>query len=410
VVECVWPTGIVTGTSTSSSSTTSNTSPPNAAIIGDSVAFVAGGLNSYITTADNSNKSNNGASNTVQNSGQQQQQQQQQLHTVEDMRLLHHYTADTYSTLDTAVAQRPLWQKTVVELGFRHPFLLHGILAIAALHLAVTTIDPGVGRQHLVRSSSAHINVALGQFRKLLDDTYENNVNRDNCTALFVFSCIVVVYNFAVAQTEEQPTPDDDPDPLAALLNCIRLVRGVNSVLQPHWLTLMTSEVAPLLLNGCRRGVSGKEPEIMRLRDLIITSVTSTSRGDDTADDDGSQACCLEAVEQLNSVFLETKDCPSGTGAESRSKLALLFTWPVTLSERFVELVSERHPVTLVILAHFAVLLRHVGDCWWLAGWCERIIDAVEAAVGWEYQEWLLWPKQHGRGHGMDTDAHENGN
>lgn len=397
------------------------------------MAVITGSLNSDFAT-NNYNNHNNNEVNNIDILGQHRQQYS---YTIEDMKLLHHYTSITYATLDTTVAQRPLWQKTVVELGFRHPFLLHGILAISAIHLATTTTNNNNNstvRAELVRSSSAHINTALGTFRKLLEDI---NLSRDNCIALFVFSCIVVVYNFAVAQTEATaPESDDDRhrhgggggggdgdgdghehDPIAALLNSIRLVRGVDSVLKPHWVTLITSEVGPVLLNGCRDSVSpslfgqGEEGgegvrEIKRLKEVVLNSTpVLLSQEDDPA--------CIEAIDRLASIFLELEPATSKitkdhhhnhesesenhrTRSESRTKLAAVFTWPITLRDRFVDLISLRHPVALVIVAHFAVLLRNVEGCWWLVGWCERIIDAVETSVGAEYQEWLVWPKRYG--------------
>ncbi|KAL2012766.1 hypothetical protein VTN00DRAFT_291 [Thermoascus crustaceus] len=429
VVECIWPTtGTGAGTSASNTPSTSISPSPSAASIGDSVAFITGSLNSYFAT-NNYNNHNNNEVNNLDIPGQHRQQYS---YTIEDMKLLHHYTSITYATLDTTVAQRPLWQKTVVKLGFRHPFLLHGILAISAIHLATTTTNNNNNstiRAELVRSSSAHINTALETFRKLLEDIH---VSRDNCTALFVFSCIVVVYNFAVAQTEATaPESDDDRhrhggggdgddghehDPIAALLNSIRLVRGVDSVLKPHWATLITSELAPVLLNGCRDSVSpslfgqgeGGEGvrEIKRLKEVVLNSTPVL-----LSQEDG--IACIEAIDRLASIFLELElatskltkahhhnhenECESHrTRPESRTKLAAIFTWPITLRDRFVDLIFLRHPVVLVIVAHFAVLLRHTGHCWWLVGWYERIIDAVGASVGPEYQEWLVWPKRYG--------------
>lgn len=81
---------------------------------------------------------------------------------VEDLKLLHHFSTKTYATIDGLVAQQDLWQGQVVRLGFQEPFVLRGILSIAALHLAALNLqeDPTITAAFLSQASG-HYNIGL---------------------------------------------------------------------------------------------------------------------------------------------------------------------------------------------------------------------------------------------------------
>jgi hypothetical protein len=87
--------------------------------------------------------------------------------------------------------------------------------------------------------------------------------------------------------------------------------------------------------------------------------------------------------------------------AASRSPAsdALLKIWIHFVSERYVELLSERQPGSLIILAHFAVLLRRSREqYWYLEGVAEQIINIANAFVPTEWRSWLEWPNMQIRG------------
>lgn len=52
---------------------------------------------------------------------------------IPDLMLLHFWTTETSATI-TVPAHGDIWRTKMVEVGFRHPFVLHGILAVAAIH------------------------------------------------------------------------------------------------------------------------------------------------------------------------------------------------------------------------------------------------------------------------------------
>lgn len=281
---------------------------------------------------------------------------------IDDLALLHHFVTVTYATIDNVISQHYIWEDTMIKIGFKCPFVLRGILALAALHRATTAFAESP--QLRIQASAHHIR-ALDDFRAVL-----SHVDQSNCNAVFAFSSITVVHAFAAATVQE---PEDV---LGALLNCLHLVRGVATILQPHWEDLAAMDLAPLLQNGWRQGATGQVPEILSLRTLA-----------DSGHDEDETAAYLAAIDECHTTFLEVL-----ASNKEQSDLALMFTWPVSLSEKFMSLLSARDPVALVILAHFGILFHLKRDCWWLRGWHQRLGTAIESVIGSEYQEWLSWP------------------
>jgi hypothetical protein len=73
---------------------------------------------------------------------------------------------------------------------------------------------------------------------------------------------------------------------------------------------------------------------------------------------------------------------------------ALIKIWIHFVSDRYIELLSERQPGSLIILAHYAVLLRRSEQYWYLDGVAEQILKFADAFVPSEWKSWLKWPKE----------------
>jgi len=286
---------------------------------------------------------------------------------MDDLKLLHHFTTKTYATLDSLVSQQNIWRESIVQVGFQYPFLLRGILAISALHLA--TLNPDLRANFVIQASNQYSR-ALLDFQNVLHD-----VREENCAAVFAFSCLTVIHAFAVAQIH-QPK-----EPILDFLNCMRLAQGVVTVLQPHYSTLLVSELGPILENGPKGGIQGEIREILQLRTLIESL---------PEDEHGKKAAAyLHAVDLLHSVSLESQN-----GGEGQSYIALLLSWPATLSPKFFTSLSILEPASLIILAHFAGVLGHKKGVWWIASWDTYIINDVDSRLSPDLLEWLVWPRQ----------------
>jgi hypothetical protein len=59
----------------------------------------------------------------------------------------------------------------------------------------------------------------------------------------------------------------------------------------------------------------------------------------------------------------------------------------------FHELLSERRPVSLVIIAYYAVLLKIGAGLWWVGRLPEALIEQVTTSLGEEWAEFISWPR-----------------
>lgn len=112
--------------------------------------------------------------------------------------LLHHYESTTSDTIATDPETQRLWRDTVVLIATHYEFLMHGIMAIAALHLAHDELIPHKKRQYLFMASKLQ-DEAMPAFREVV-----TKVNESNCHAILAFTHLLVIYSFASEQQDER--------------------------------------------------------------------------------------------------------------------------------------------------------------------------------------------------------------
>ncbi|KAI5303056.1 hypothetical protein KEM56_000083, partial [Ascosphaera pollenicola] len=158
-----------------------------------------------------------------------------------DLELMHQYTSRTYSTLSKDNQHEKVWKDYVPEEALTHPFLMHGILALAALHLLSGCNAENPKRRKYAELATMHQHLALSDFRPQL-----NNVTATNCTAVFAFSCVVAALAFSFSRYVGKTLQED---PLIELLQDFMLFRGVESVIETYFEHLLRGKLAPLLRN-----------------------------------------------------------------------------------------------------------------------------------------------------------------
>lgn len=68
-------------------------------------------------------------------------------------------------------------------------------------------------------------------------------------------------------------------------------------------------------------------------------------------------------------------------------------TWPLIIPVEFTDLLAQRRPEALVILAHWAVLLIHHRELWFVGNAARFIIESVKKHLGQYWEPWLEWPR-----------------
>ena len=74
--------------------------------------------------------------------------------------------------------------------------------------------------------------------------------------------------------------------------------------------------------------------------------------------------------------------------------------WPAVVDVFFLNLLSQRDPIALIILSHFAVLMDETRYSWWMRGWPQRILRAAHGVLKDDpvFFKWLEWPSQRIKG------------
>lgn len=288
---------------------------------------------------------------------------------------MHHFTSVV--ALDLANAQTPeaqaVWQVHAVKLALKHEFLLRGILAVAAFHMA--HLYPHRKAEYEVIGTTHH-SLGLAEFQDTLA-----HVDETNCHALFAFSCLLIVLAFATGSKEK---PDDFTH---EVLHWFYLLRGANIVLNMHHDTIACSFLKPLL------DEMAHVENTAAYRFADTDQITKLFRVCSSPEHDKETAQAIDlAIHSLLSTFIQA----SLLRTRGDGTVLATFIWPINLSPRFLDLLSEKQPEALVILAHYCVLI-HWGetkaeDLWFIAGWAGFMLETIKELIPDAWQEQLEWP------------------
>ncbi|GLI81206.1 hypothetical protein PoHVEF18_009579 [Penicillium ochrochloron] len=287
---------------------------------------------------------------------------------LHDLELMMHWCNDTYHTLSRNERTDLVWRNVVPEEALSHPFLMHGILALSALHLARTGPEPSRRAAYLNRAVT-HQNQALALFRELLGD-----INESNAKAMFAFAGIVVVYTFGFPHTPDVQDPWTCVDDLYQVLV---LTRGVQQVIRSPADYLSHSNFAPILQ---------VEEVHARLPDDATATINNLH--------EANEVCGARDQSHETEVYTATIDNVAEMlswvyGGMTASVIA--GRWAIKLPPRFLELLREREPMALVMLAHFGVLLQFLKHRWCFDEWCVRVAKAVWMLLDDQWRPLVHW-------------------
>lgn len=329
-------------------------------------------------------------------------------YSLDDMRLLHHFTNCTSETLSDRPEAHRTWATTVVQIAFAHPFLLQGILALAALHMAVLNAGE---KERLSILGASKQDAALKDFRPQLE-----SITPQNCDAIFAFSFLAEYYIPASAGTVINPAATFmEDDFFDAIVDWLRLHQGTSEIYKRkgHW--IRNGPVAPLLWSDvvgekCQsptRKANIGDFKAHQLHNLAriweIDTASTTSEFHENQINSRALDILVEAFglvledfktttgnELLNNTQLPRDQ--TAQRAKSSNYLSLSFGWLFEIPFGFVELLEQRRPAALIIFAHFSLLLHSAPKFWWNVPIPAKIVKAVVAVLPREYHKWIEWP------------------
>ena len=254
-------------------------------------------------------------------------------------------------------------QRVISKEALSHNFLMHGILAFSALHIA----HMRSGRERIIYRKTAlkRHNQGLTVFRPLLHD-----LSISNSTAVVTFSALTMLFTFAYFQVEQSLSPIDD------IQEVFFLARGSDIILRELLArTRPNSNISP------RKGHSSGTADDtnialgrLRQRNLAAGAMDAAHQTD----------VYTIVIDNLKSAFEELP------GNEHNYHIAI--SWGIMVPERYLRLLKGRHPLALIILGHYCVILHRLNHIWWLNNWGVKVLRTIYQSIDSSWKQSLEWP------------------
>lgn len=294
------------------------------------------------------------------------------------LQLLHHFIAVTSEALSVQTTIRDAWKLTIPQLALSHDFLMHSILAVAALHIA--HLRPEQRRSYWERAVT-HQDRAL----ELQQDAMVK-ANPDNADALFSFSLLVIYFAFASPKASGS---QESQEPLAGVIQSISLIHGIRYVVPPIQQWVKEGPLANLLslhpgIKNSNHSFSDLDTDRYLQRFLVLCSTGSDMNKTHLFEDIEQYAA---AASTLRASFLQADSVADGA-----LKIPHIWRWACRLTPDFLRKLGNLHPIPLVIVAHWCVILAQIQQDWWIHGWVDHTMVQIEKHLSREYREWLEWP------------------
>lgn len=263
---------------------------------------------------------------------------------------------------------------TVCQVGFTHEFVLRGILALAALHLAY--LRPSRKEFYIARGTMHH-QLGLRMASSLLP-----SMNDENCTPLCIFSAVAVMFAMASPRTPEDFLLVNEK----GLADWVVLMRGMNSIINSSEPTLLAGPLAPIFQSGQRRNDkrsaepfmlgSVHDDQVVLLQQRILDSCMDPERVD------AYKGALTEVRKSLTILFAYSETY----------EVSDAFVWVFETPEAYFALLREQDQAALCIFAFFCVGLDRLSGNWWADGWSIHLMNQIFRLVDDEHRWWIQWP------------------
>ncbi|KAF2240039.1 hypothetical protein EV356DRAFT_8653 [Viridothelium virens] len=282
---------------------------------------------------------------------------------VEQLMLMHHYTLKTSLTvcrvLNRGVQQ--IWQTKMPLLAQKYPFLMHGMLAISALHAASEgEFDEG--------NALRYYNDALYSFR-----TSYRVVRPEDSEAILGFCILIFLISIGINSKSEVTLSDPIKGflaPLEVLRMTMRFFRSFRSQIDETTLKEIVPERNPVTSPLCE-GTAAALRNLEKCNRAMVTS-------------EAERKICQEAINQLSYYFSIVSPRPRDWN--------FLIRWLILIPESFHVLLQQNNPMALIVLAHWCVPIHHAPRRWFMNDWPERMIRSIANRLGSVWDISMQWP------------------
>lgn len=302
---------------------------------------------------------------------------------------MNHYTRSTCTSFTNEKSIQDVWQSLVPEMAATHIFLMHGILALSAFHLSL--LRP-LERTRFATWGTHHQGMALSHFRPVLPA-----ITEENCKPAV---CMAIILSVIGISALSRPT---DPESLLSeihihsfndIIGVFSLTRGVKEVLSPAATWLSTGPISVMFHNWRLDSYDDVHlPEDIQSRFDTLRNETIPSL---VLDPGSNLEPCLVALQSLEQCYKDVFFYPLSHDTSKESKeveLGVVLKWTTEVPAAYLSLVRERHTAALIILGHFVITVKSLGERWFSTNWSENALELVKEAIDPSGLPWLRWPE-----------------
>ncbi|KAF7858843.1 hypothetical protein EAF04_008885 [Stromatinia cepivora] len=246
-------------------------------------------------------------------------------------------------------------QTLILNEAMQHHPLLHGLLALSALHYAESYADP----QKYIEIATVHHTQGLNLYHSVL-----SNMSERNDTACIALSSITAMFAFDISRpSSKKPVSTELIGDLAQVFG---LTRG--------WRTIMNVTRA------------SKSPP-QEFKDITLSKDAEAAFDQLYASNQGQMRTLYkQAISSLKAVFKKTEE-------RENDNPHLALEWGNFVTEEFVNLIQARDTFALVIVGYYCVIFEKVPQVWWLKDWSKGLVGVIWREVDCSYHEVLEWPR-----------------
>ena len=306
---------------------------------------------------------------------------------MNSLKLLHHYTTSTSSTVSRGVESASFWAQDIPATAFEHEFLMYGILGVAAFHSSSLPCEPRTAlayQQKALQYQSA----GLPGFRAAVADP-----TTKNSTAIIAFAWLLGIQRCAGAlHWKDEPAAAASDNFMYPIIEFLMLMRGgCEMVLKFQHLLPVNSDF--LLLGEVVEELLTPHDDSSSLDSFAVSSHSLQYPNVPLA------AChrlinlpklLKEALPALHfeeiTIVIPAISCLLKSYVRSYASdngLALwngIEAWVLQTSDEFLNLLEAGRPAALVVFAHWCVLMRRTeSHYWFLKGQSARLLGIVES-------------------------------
>jgi hypothetical protein len=293
---------------------------------------------------------------------------------LHDLELMMYWCTTTYRSMARDDAAEALWQTVIPRLSLRCPSLRHGLLALSALQLAGSSSSPVRKWRYLV-SAREHQSHALAGIS--LDGVQDFTTAQ--CNANFALCAVLLVFSFAYCLIDDEVGDhEEELDIFDEFLEVFELTRWLVSAMMMTIDRVAAGELYPLVNPRQTR------PTMPNMSQLVVLSLRRQNESAAEVDPTHEKEVYDLAIDHLRSSLEQLMN-----GGEPKD---FAFCWPFRVPVRYQDLVRERKPFALVLLAHYAVILHHLRDSWWMGDWGIRILRRVDTCLDPQFRHLISWP------------------